>query len=84
MIALGRSVERDPEGRLVISGTRLRACFRLELLATGWSIEELLASYPHVGHDGVRALFAAATARFRTAERRTARRDRRAGGNDVA
>lgn len=51
----------DPEvvvGKPVVRGTRLTVDFLLGLLAAGWSTEQLLASYPQLTPDSLRAVFA--------------------------
>ena len=45
-------------GKPVVKGTRLTVDFLLELLAAGWSGEQLLDSYPNLSHDSLRAVFA--------------------------
>lgn len=45
-------------GKPVVKGTRLSADFLLELLANGWSEEQLFESYPALTHDSLRAVFA--------------------------
>ncbi len=51
----------DPEvlaGKPVIRGTRISVPFVLELLAAGWSPEQIVANYPGVTDDDIRACFA--------------------------
>jgi uncharacterized protein (DUF433 family) len=45
-------------GKPVVRGTRLGVDFLLGLLAGGWTPEEVLASYPQLTGDGLRAVFA--------------------------
>jgi len=48
----------DPEilvGKPVIRGTRLAVEFILDLLAQGWSEEEILRNYPGLVKDDIRA-----------------------------
>lgn len=45
-------------GKPVVRGTRLSADFLLGLFAVGWSQEQVLASYPQLTPDGLRAVFA--------------------------
>lgn len=48
----------DPDvmvGKPVIAGTRLTVEFILGLLANGWSVEDILANYPHVERDDILA-----------------------------
>lgn len=54
-------ITTDPEvlaGKPIVRGTRLAVEFLLGLLASGWSPEQILASYPHLTADGLRAAFA--------------------------
>ncbi|WP_456370110.1 DUF433 domain-containing protein [Thermodesulfatator atlanticus] len=51
----------DPEilgGKPIIKGTRLAVDFILELLASGWTIEELLNNYPQLSQEAIKAVFA--------------------------
>ena len=48
----------DPEilvGKPIIRGTRLAVEFIIELLAQGWSEEDVLKNYPGVSEDDVHA-----------------------------
>ncbi len=45
-------------GKPIIKGTRLSVDFLLELLANGWSEEQLFDSYPNLTRDSLRAVFA--------------------------
>jgi uncharacterized protein (DUF433 family) len=45
-------------GKPVVRGTRLSIHFLLSLLAAGWSIEDLLRSYPTLTREGLQAVFA--------------------------
>ena len=45
-------------GKPVIKGTRLSVDFLLELLANGWSEEQILESYPNLRRDSLRAVYA--------------------------
>jgi uncharacterized protein (DUF433 family) len=54
-------IHSDPgilSGKPTIKGTRLSVDFLLELLANGWSEEQLLDSYTNLSRDSLRALFA--------------------------
>ena len=42
-------------GKPVIKGTRLAVEFILELLANGWTHDQILANYPGIGEDDIRA-----------------------------
>jgi len=51
----------DPEilsGKPVIRGTRVAVEFILNLLAEGWTIEQILENYPTITPEGLRAVFA--------------------------
>ena len=51
----------DPDvltGKPVVKGTRLSVALVLGHLAQGWSIEDLLSSYPRLTEEGVRACLA--------------------------
>jgi len=45
-------------GKPVIKGTRLAVEFILELLANGWTHEQILSNYPRVTTDDIRACLA--------------------------
>lgn len=45
-------------GKPVVKGTRLSVDFLLELLAAGWTAEQILDSYPVLTPDALRAVFA--------------------------
>jgi uncharacterized protein (DUF433 family) len=45
-------------GKPVIKGTRISIEFILERLASGWSEEMLLKSYPHLQKEDIQAVFA--------------------------
>lgn len=54
-------IHSDPgilPGKPVVKGTRLPVDFLLELLAAGWSEEQLFESYPNLSRDSLRAVFA--------------------------
>ena len=58
-------IHADPaiaRGKPVIRGTRLAVDFVLDLLAAGWTREQLRANYPALTDDAVRAVFAFAAA----------------------
>lgn len=52
-------------GKPVIRGTRLSVDFLLELLANGWTDAEILANYPALKPDDLRAVFAYASDHLR-------------------
>jgi uncharacterized protein (DUF433 family) len=45
-------------GKPVIKGTRIAVELILELLATGWTIETILESYPALTQNDLQAVFA--------------------------
>jgi uncharacterized protein (DUF433 family) len=49
-------------GRPRVKGTRLTVEFLLGLKAAGWSEAQILDSYPHLGEEDLRAVFAFAQA----------------------
>ncbi len=54
-------ITSDPKvlaGKPVIKGTRLSVEFILNLLAQGWSIEEILENYPTLTMESLKAVFA--------------------------
>jgi uncharacterized protein (DUF433 family) len=51
----------DPKilvGKPVIRGTRISVQFVVDLLAAGWSHEQVLESYPHISEPDIRACLA--------------------------
>ncbi len=42
-------------GKPVIRGTRIPVYFILELLSSGWSIDDILREYPHLSREDVLA-----------------------------
>jgi uncharacterized protein (DUF433 family) len=54
----------DPKilvGKPVIKGTRIAVEFLMELLANGWSHEQILANYSHLAEDDIQAALHYAT-----------------------
>ena len=54
-------IHSDPnilQGKAVIKGTRLSVAFILQLLASGWSVEQILENYPTLTPEALRAVFA--------------------------
>ena len=54
-------IHSDPEilsGKPVVKGTRLSVEFILNLLAAGWSEEQILENYPALTRESLRAVFA--------------------------
>jgi uncharacterized protein (DUF433 family) len=54
-------IQSDPKvlsGKPVVKGSRLSVDFLLELLAGGWSEEQLLDNYPTLSQESLRAVFA--------------------------
>ena len=57
-------ITSDPEvltGKPVVRGTRLAVEFLLDLLAQGWSEEDLMRNYPGLSQDDLRACLAYAS-----------------------
>ena len=57
-MALTDRIIVDPKiltGKPVVRGTRISVEQVVELLAAGWSHEQILASYPHLSEDDIRA-----------------------------
>jgi uncharacterized protein (DUF433 family) len=51
-------IDRDPgvlSGKPKIAGSRIAVELVIERLAAGWSFDELLAAYPHLNRDQLRA-----------------------------
>ncbi|MEX2599909.1 MAG: DUF433 domain-containing protein [Dehalococcoidia bacterium] len=48
-------------GKPVVKGSRLAVEFIIDLLAQGWSVDDVLQSYPGLTTDDVRACFAYAS-----------------------
>jgi len=49
-------------GKPIVKGTRLSVQFIVDLLAQGWSEQDVLANYPGLGLDDIRACLAYASA----------------------
>lgn len=61
MVAYMDRIVIDPQvlaGKPVIRGTRLAVEFILDLLAQGWSEQQLLSQYPGLAHEDVLACLA--------------------------
>jgi len=59
----------DPEvlvGKPIIKGTRLAVEFIIELLAQGWSREDIMKNYPGLTNDDIQACLAYASDRLQT------------------
>ena len=66
-------IERNPEvlvGKPVVTGTRISVELVLELLADGWAERELLAGYPGLSRDDIRACLHYASTRPRAGRAR--------------
>ncbi len=48
-------------GKPIIAGTRLTVMFILDVLAQGWSVDEILRNYPNLETDDIRACLAYAS-----------------------
>ena len=54
-------ITSDPDvvvGKPVVRGTRLTVDFLLGLFAAGWTQEQVLANYPQLSPEALRAVFA--------------------------
>ena len=45
-------------GKPTIKGTRISVELLLELLSSGWSTQQVLASYPAINEEAIKAVFA--------------------------
>lgn len=57
-------IHADPKvaaGKPVVKGTRLAVDFILDLLAEGWTRDQLRTSYPQLTDEALRAVFAYAS-----------------------
>jgi uncharacterized protein (DUF433 family) len=60
-MALHDRIVVDPKilaGKPVVLGTRISVELVVDLLAAGWSHAQLMASYPHLTEDDIRACLA--------------------------
>ena len=60
-----KRIHIDPSilvGKPVIKGTRLAVEFVIDLLAQGWTEEQILQSYPGITHEDIQACLAYASA----------------------
>ena len=53
------------DGKPIVKGTRLAVEFIVDLLAQGWSAEDILANYPGLTVDDIRACLAYASTLLR-------------------
>jgi uncharacterized protein (DUF433 family) len=63
-MALNDRIIIDPKlltGKPVVRGTRISVELVVELLAAGWSHAQILASYPHLSEEDIRACLAYAS-----------------------
>jgi uncharacterized protein (DUF433 family) len=54
-------IHSDPQvllGKPIIKGTRIAVELILELLASGWSFQAILESYPNLKEEDLKAVFA--------------------------
>lgn len=54
-------ITRDPailSGKPIVTGTRITVELILRKLSDGWTFDEILESYPHLGRDDIRAALA--------------------------
>jgi len=64
-------ISTDPHilvGKPVIKGTRISVDLILGWLANGWSVEDVLLSYPHITREDVQAAIAFAAEMLREEE----------------
>jgi uncharacterized protein (DUF433 family) len=57
-MALADRIVVDPKlltGKPVVRGTRISVELVVDLLAAGWTHEQILASYPHLSEEDIRA-----------------------------
>ncbi|MGI8896351.1 MAG: DUF433 domain-containing protein [Casimicrobiaceae bacterium] len=52
-------------GKPIIKGSRIAVELILDRLADGWSIDDILASYPNIGRDDVQAAITFAAELFK-------------------
>jgi uncharacterized protein (DUF433 family) len=67
-------IHTDPNilvGKPVVKGTRLGVTFLLQLLAGGWTEEQVLMSYPTLTPESLRAVFAFAAEATNSQQLRT-------------
>ena len=60
-MALTDRIVLDPkilDGKPIVRGTRISVELVVELLAAGWSHAQILASYPHLSEEDIRACLA--------------------------
>lgn len=48
-------------GKPIIKGTRISVEFVIDLLARGWTVDQVLREYDHLAHDDVQACLAYAS-----------------------
>ncbi len=63
-MALSDRIVVDPKiltGKPIVRGTRISVELVVELLAAGWSHAQILASYPHLSEEDIRACLGYAT-----------------------
>ncbi|HYN78235.1 MAG TPA: DUF433 domain-containing protein [Lamprocystis sp. (in: g-proteobacteria)] len=64
-------ITSDPSilvGKPIVKGTRISVDLILGWLANGWSVEDILASYPHIAREDVQAALAFAAEMLREEE----------------
>lgn len=62
-------IHTDPNilvGKPVVKGTRLSVDFILRLFANGWTVEQVLESYPQLTPMALQAIFAFAAESFKS------------------
>jgi uncharacterized protein (DUF433 family) len=61
LVNWGEYITADPEilaGKATIRGTRISVELILELIANGWTFDQILESYPHLTRDQIAAVLA--------------------------
>lgn len=60
-------IELNPEilaGKPIVKGTRIAVELIIDLLASGWSLMDIIENYPEMTQDDIRACLAYASARL--------------------
>jgi uncharacterized protein (DUF433 family) len=61
MTQISARIGLDPDimtGKPVVAGARITVEFVIGLLAEGWSENDILSNYPHLGHEDIIACLA--------------------------
>lgn len=68
MVEWNERITVDPDilvGKPIIKGTRISVELILDRLADGWSMDDILASYPHISREDVLAAITFAAELFK-------------------